>query len=367
MGLVLVEIFLKDVVLIIDAHQQIDGFKSGVPVLVILFNKKIRLRGEKMRTVYLIIAITLMLGLSINCSSNRSTENIEVKPDSLNLTKQATALPDKYVNDHPFDWDVKTFGRYDLMIISPIERFHRVHGTMPKNLPEFFESDFCFVQPLEQKSGQLFKASALMDINHPEYLVYEYIDEDTANLSFCLFTMNDEPYVFTYQWSRKRFWNFFPRDGQGRDEDEWANREKTKPPTTTKKAKEMLDQFAKIFGWAMADYFDDNNSFPDSFDILFKNKWGVFRYEPWRDFEYDDPVKKLPNKIFGFDKGRNVYYVYSIWEDFEYKYAMQLPANFIEEDGNPLNMRQIKDTDSLNITFFADAESLRNLASESEI
>ena len=311
-----------------------------------------------MKKIFLIGFCCLILALC-NCSAEKRSRDVPSANNQDNI-KQAYALPEEYIDTHPLYYDIRTYERYDKTIITPIELFHRVYGKMPATLNEFFNSDFCFVHAKEKETGKLFEEAESLDVNHPEYLVYKYTDDDTAQLSFVLKTINGDPYIHTYLWNREKFWAFFPRDAYGRDEEEWKIREKTKPPTTTKKAKEMLDHFASMFYWAVVDYFDDHNSFPDSLDSLFE-KWGVFRSEPWRNFQYDDPSRKLPNKVFGFDKARKALYVHSFWEDLETEYAMQLPANFIEEEGNPLNVREITDYKSLNIEVLADAETLINL------
>ncbi|MBU1023805.1 hypothetical protein KKB99_05945 [bacterium] len=314
-----------------------------------------------MRIIFLLIGLILVMGMCINCGSNQSNDIDTIKPDSVDSSKHTMGETVLYVDEHPVNWNVRKFAHYELMLISTIDIFHRVNGRMPESLTEFFNSDFCFVHPREQETGLLFEESDSLDMNHPEYLVYEYIDMDTASLSFSLKTRLNEPYFYKYQWNRERFWAFFPRDAEGKDAEEWEKREKTKPPRTSKKAKEMLGQFSGIFRWAVAEYFDDHSSFPDDFESLFKEKWGVFRKEPWKNFEYDDPGRKLPNYVFGFDKTRNVKYVHYIWENSDYEYALQLPANFVEEEERPLNRQEITDISSLDIEFFADVETLRNL------
>jgi len=309
----------------------------------------------------ILLLLSLILAFCVvSCGSDKEKAAPPTPDQTINQPKQAMAQPQEYIDDHPLNYDIQSYGRYDLMILEPIESFHRFNGRMPSTLDEFFNSDFCLVRAKEKETGLLFQEAKALDMNHPEYLVYKFIDDDTAQLSFLLKTRDGQPYINTYQWNRKKFWGFFPRKADGSDADEWAKREKTKPPQTTKKAKEMLECLSGMFGWAVNDYFIDHHSFPANFDELFKEKWGEFRHEPWKHFEYDDPGRKLPNKIFGFDKTKNVFYMDSLCENMEFEHAMEVPANFIEEEGKPLDMREVTDYKSLNITFFADAESLKN-------
>jgi len=322
--------------------------------------------------IAMVIVSVLITGYSV---VGQQKSGAQKSGNSVNTSKQTMALPEEYVDTHPEQYDIVTFIRYEKMLISPITYFHDVYGRMPSTLNEFFDSDFCLVRAKEKETGLLFQEAEALDVNHPEYLVYKYIDDDTAKLSFLLKTPQGEPYIHTYQWNKERFWAFFPRDAEGRDAKEWEQRVKTKPPTTTKKAKVMIEQLGSLFGAAVVDYFDDHNGFPESMDTLFSEKWGEFRQEPWRNFQYDDPAKKLPTKIFGFDKNQNYYYCHTFWEDgAKDEYALKLPANLIERSDHPLNMHTMAkviindklsysegDIDTLNIEFFADVESLRNL------
>ena len=306
--------------------------------------------------------ILLMILALIGCNS----DGIKFKQSSIkNPTGDRKILdsPQEYINNHPDNMNARVFSRYDNMLIESITAYHNVNGSMPKNLAEFFSSDLCLIMPREIKTGLPFSQADAIDITRPENIVYKYTDPHTAELSILLPTYDGQYYIHTYKWDRERFWRSLapPEFNFKGDKEEWNRIIQTDPPVV-KKNEAMLNILMAEIGLALADYYDQQKAFPPDVDNLFLDKWGTFRHEPWDNFQYDDPAKKIPNRIFSFDKAQNIYYLHTAYKDKEYDYAMKYPANFIEEPGRSLNMVEVKDYNSLKTDFFADAESLKNLS-----
>jgi len=299
----------------------------------------------------------LITGIT-SCSSYNGNGNLSKAHEGLRNNQTDMGTPEEWVDNAPDNHNRRELSRFRMLFIESINKYRIIYGKLPASIAEFYDSDACFVLPKEMETGKQFQQRDVLDVNHPEYIKYSYVDSDTATLSVILSTNDGGHFIYTYPYTRERFWSALPFDNNS---DEYKQLSKTSPPKTSKKAQVMLDHFTSLVYWAMADYFDAHNAFPDSFDTLFAEKWGVFRHEPWRNFVFEDPAKKLPNKTFEFDKNQNVLYVKSEWGKTVDEYAVKLPANYIQEPDRPLKMDEITDMKSLNLEFFADAETLKNL------
>lgn len=301
--------------------------------------------------LFLAIFLTIVL---TGCSGSVQSVNKITPSGNTDSIKEMSAITPPTFEDYsisdPGQRDLQTFCRYQLTIVDSITNYYKVYGKMPVSLEEFFQSDLCLIFPIESTTGKPFVSSSTLDQNHPEYLVYKYIDSNTAELKMLQILKNSEPRIFINEWTNEKFLSGIPMEIQP---------DFNKLPLH-KKNMVMADQIASLFQYALANYFDENGVFPDNLDALFE-KWGALRREPWKNYEYDDPVMKVRNEIFGFDRIRNVYCVHHMWIDGDSEIAFQFPANFIAEQDRPLNMRQVENIDTLNVEFFADIETLKNL------
>jgi hypothetical protein len=314
-----------------------------------------------MRKYTLIFMILIVIfGCKSNPEQVRPTNSIL----SSNTDKNLSMLNNTFRETNPEDWSSGNFIRYHQMIIIPMELFHRVYGRVPNSIDEFFMSDVCLVHPKEITSGLLFTQGDTLDYNHPESIVYKVTDKDTAELSMILHTTDGSPYIYMYKWDKEKFLWYIPRADDGSSDQVIAEALKKDLPKG-KKGKAMIDHFKAIMSLAIAEYYDIHNDFPTDVSSLFEENWGQFRFEPWKNYEYDDPVNQLPTYSVGFDKTRKAYYVKEIWADKAVdEFAIQLPSNHLDEPGRPVNIQYIKDIKSLNIDLFMDVETLRKQAQE---